>query len=699
MALSLVIDHAQRRLRRDRLTLAAAGMELAGELDGATFHNTWIDPITYTLMLRPRPLFDDWYRQDTGEYAKLGLADFDLGTEWEERRDQSGKGPWLARASGPPTGLPAGGITTDTYTRNRGFWVAWFGYGAGEQRILLRCGWNDTADPGDGVALVFWSDGTAEILRDGSTQGYGRISGNRSGDIRSGQVYQLILLPMRGRELLVWSQFGNGFRHVFDGLDESDPTIIPAGKFWFDVPSGAAQVQIAPLRFPSEGYAHTVRTSWAEPPETDEESEATHLIAWPGFGTGEQEVTTSLVDWSEAPFVPDGVLSETRVRTDFSTTDPGYTPFLVGVQVTYAPQFENTADDEYSLTDLVTEAVLSVPEDPAGVAFDFTLHDPEGNFDERSWTSANRPFRATLGELTVFEGVVGGVSGIDAASEKARFGQWEVFDPFRVLAETRFRDLTPWDGRLLSDVIGEIAALSGVEAQTISESDFALPATEAWAVAAEVGDSAAEWLERLMDTFAPDWIYGFRPGAEGVEFFATKPEDLPTEPAITLKRTRTAPEDGVVRQWREEWLEPEANEVRVTGWDAAIRRPVEAVLRDADSANPATLPAERPENWLGATRRFGLVDPAITNQATADAVCAGLFAQKSRARRLAEFHTDALLAGDGRLLWRGDAVQIEGKGVYRIRSFGCRFVREEETLQWREAVYVAEQIGDEMEPS
>jgi hypothetical protein len=82
LALSIAVDHAQIRVTRPLLSLAANGLELAGELDGAPFAGTWLDPITHTLMLRPQPLRDAWYTDDTGANAKWSTADFDLGPGW-----------------------------------------------------------------------------------------------------------------------------------------------------------------------------------------------------------------------------------------------------------------------------------------------------------------------------------------------------------------------------------------------------------------------------------------------------------------------------------------------------------------------------------------------------------------------------------------------------------------------------------------
>ena len=72
MALSVTLEHAQRRVAADRLTLAAAGMEL----DGSVWAATWIDPVTKALMLRPAVMDNEWYRSSTGAYSKLGLSAF-----------------------------------------------------------------------------------------------------------------------------------------------------------------------------------------------------------------------------------------------------------------------------------------------------------------------------------------------------------------------------------------------------------------------------------------------------------------------------------------------------------------------------------------------------------------------------------------------------------------------------------------------
>ena len=72
----VTIDGAQARQARDRIGFSAGGDDFN---TGSFFSDTYIDPLTSTLMLRPRPLYTAFYTGNTAPYDKLGLADFGLG--------------------------------------------------------------------------------------------------------------------------------------------------------------------------------------------------------------------------------------------------------------------------------------------------------------------------------------------------------------------------------------------------------------------------------------------------------------------------------------------------------------------------------------------------------------------------------------------------------------------------------------------
>lgn len=699
MSLEIEFDHGQRRALRPALVVSAAGVELAGELDGGAFEGTWLDPVTQTLMLRPACLMNAWYAEDGGIYAKLGASDFGLGAGWETRFDQCGKGPWLARADGT-TGGEA--VSAAAWAANRGFWVSWFGYGAGERFVQFECGWLPagvaTAGVESGVGVRFWTDGLVEVWRDGALAGTGRISGSRGSDVRAQALWQVMLLPCRERELLVYSLSGNGFSHRFEGIEVGE--ITPGGRFWFRVPTGAAQVQIAPLRFGEAGFAHTVQMSFAGAPEVGE-SPLFRIYGADGYGPGEQTATARLTTWEGADFSPDGTENRVRVRLDLASTDEGFTPFVTAVQGWFEATTTETVDAPMAVTDRVRGATLSVPDDPTRVGLDVLV---AGDLEELG-LSGNRPCRVRLGAATVLDGRAGFGEWTLRANAAAEAVELSVSDGWAAVEQAVAVERMPLDALSLEEALTLLLGQAGVrsEEMTVTETEFELPGALGgfgrWSLMVEPGDRIGEWVRRLLETYAADWTWGFRPRATGgPEFFALAPADLGETAAaeLALRTEELEPGMVMVRDWEEAWLEPEANEVRVTGWDARARRPVQVVQMDRASQDAGALPEDRGENWLGEVRRFALVDPAIASLEAAEEACRRLFSRLSRVRKLAEFRCDLLRAEDGRVLWRGDVVRVVGRGRWRVLGFGCRFGYEGEAWQWRDGHYTVEWIGDEV---
>ncbi|MEZ5163314.1 MAG: hypothetical protein R2688_06095 [Fimbriimonadaceae bacterium] len=707
MPAQIIFDTAQQRVRADRLTVAAAG----DEWNGPIWQNTWIDPLTKTLMLRPQPLSANWYVEDTGANAKLSLSDFVATGQWEERADQHWKGPWIGLVDSAGSGTL---LTTQSFAKNRGMSLSWFSYGTGDVYLQLKCGWNTSADDGAGVALHIWSDGSIDIYREGALVGQDRVSGTKLPEVRSHQVFELMLLPGRRRELMVFSRNGGGFVHVFEDIesDDPDPEITPAGSFWMEANSGAMQVQIAPLRFASSGHATSLQTSFLEPPDSGETLETPRAFFDPGFGLGTQAITIDLREQDgTTAFVPDGVKNQIRMRAELSTTDDGYTPFLYGAQASFPPILATTdGATELDVTGRTLDAVMSIPDSPRGVTLDLNLRG-EGVTDPlQADVAGHHPVALRSGTTTWLEGRSLPPEVDYAASDRAVRLQIEVRDAWAALEEAVFAERFPLDGLTMSEALEVLVIRAGVDQFAISATPNPLPSgipreCGNWSLLIEPGDTAAEWVVRLMETFAATWWYGFRPKADGseTEFYAISPDDLPTTPETMLYGTvgdavslGGLTEDQAltrtIREFHEVTLEPVATEVRVTGIDAQSQRPIQTVKTDYQAQNVSLPVASRPVNWVGEIRRYGLVDPSLTNQTAVDDACANLFDALTRRRIYAEFESELLLNSFGVPLWRGDVIAIQGKGDWRIRSFGFRMELESDEMVWRPAHYTAEKI-------
>ncbi|MBS1711405.1 MAG: hypothetical protein JSS71_06745 [Armatimonadetes bacterium] len=704
MSFHLIVNHSQRRLAADRLTAVAGGLEF----NGSVWQGTWIDPVTRTLMLRPKTLETEWYTQDTGDFAKWGLADFAASPQWEERQGQHWAGPWLAvkdAASNPSA------VTVASHPKNMGLSFSWFSYGAGDTFLQYKVGWNDTADDGSGVALHFWSDGRVDVFRDGALVESGKVSGAKSREVRRLQVFEVMALPIRHRELLVLGQSGDGFATVFSDIspEDPDPVITPAGKVWFQCQSGATQAQIAPLRFAGEGFATSLKTSFLEAPQAGEilvdfvngdwlVSPAPYRVyGFPGYSAGVQSVIADLVEWDgTTAFAPGDGRNEIRLRANLATTDNRFSPFVMGVQVAYPPIGGDTdGSAQIQAESSVREAVLSIPDRPSGVALDLVipqLDDLESS-TAGSVTRGGVPVALHIDDSLVMDGFAEPAS-VSVGRNGATSATWVIRDRWAVLEDTVFADRIPLDGLPFRQALALLIEKSGIDPARvmISETGPVLPYATGefsgeWGILIEAGDRASDWVTKLMDTFAPGWWYGFRPAADGSgeEFFALPEDELGGEPVAALNSSATA--GPAYRNLQRESIEPMANEVRVTGQDPRTLRPMQSVRTDYSAQTVATPPGSRPPNWGGTVKRFALVDAGLTTQAAVDDTCNGLFAQLSKRQELVQFESGFLQRDNGVPVWRGDVVNLEGVGDVRIRSFGVRFRHETPGMTYRSALY------------
>lgn len=734
------MDHSQQRLRRGLLTMlaqgswpgvggkAAAGWDLA-----ASSSDVYVDPVTYTLMLRPSSLRETFYTSNAGEFSKLGVADFAglTPSSWEENDKTGVGGSRFLRAQG----VHEAGVTTASFQANSAFCVAWFPHGEGGEHEAVRFGWNSTASHLGGVGLRVFSTGKVLVYRDGVLVGEHNVGGGSSDRKDQNRWCQLTCVPCRKRELLVLSDTGEGFSQLFQELDEQDedPAVTPAGKFWFYVPPPAvADVQVHRVRFPASGVAYSVPGDFAEPPLAEQGPPVFRV-----YGHRPGLVSASLVGEGLAPFVADGAAKRARVRAALAG-DTFTTPSVYGV----LSQFEGLpwktpGGGGIDVTDHVLALSLDVPESPDGVQAEIVL----GRLDELEALGVpavrsqhGRPVKVMAGDVVLLDGQVERLEvehGLDGDADTARF---VVRDPFGPLSRLVFRDPLPLDGVPLLNAWRSFATAAGFPTSALEVEDpgYAIPADGSptsgeWAVLAEVGDSPAEWLQRLFETYAGDWFYRFVPTAGGVVFRAQPPESLPSVPSVTLWPTHgdaaaqlesegADPETAALqansrayRSLRATVVPSEATEVRVTGVEPRTGQPAYQAYFVDEEAEDATLgPEERPPNWRGEKLVYGLADTLLTSQAAVDRAAGHLAAKLTAHRVLLEFECDLVFKPDGSPLWPGDLVRIEGDAgphvpcEARVVSFSAASLKDPVAgddpialWAWRPATYTVEAVEAE----
>jgi|GEM_PF-1393456 len=717
MALSISLDGAQRRLKRDRISMTAGG----SELDGDVWEDTWIEPTTQTLMLRPAVAYPGYHRTSTGLYAKLRKSDLTLtSADWVEQEKLAVGDWWLT----PATTTNETVCTTSTYGVNRGFVISFFVFSPGNDQdtVLLDCGWGDTLDYLSGVSIRFYTNGRADVWREGEFRGsysLGSLSGSKFTD--------LLLLPIRRRELMVLSSGGQSFVHVFSEIPEDDPApvIVPNEKFWLQVPNGRPTFQIAPVKFPTSGYATSLPIQLADAPVTGAVLETwgndapaaavtnARVLADPAFA-GTTGVSFSVVGADGvSAFTPNGTLRDCRIKLTL-TGDGSYSPFVYGAHAAYESAYELTDDsEETDISDwpMADNApTIEVPDDPFGVRFRMEFNKPEEVDDvdiPGLLMSSDRPIFVNVDECPVLDGVTLPPEFVWGTDDEGSRGILEARDYAALLESYTFRERVPLDGLKLSSPTGMSAvrfvleragftfdtdpALTGM---LLEDVDFYIPEIPSkdsgdFNFLIEVGDTAASVLQRLHETFAAGFMMGNRPSATGLQWVFLDPDTMPTTPLVTLYPNQDAADaaSAVDPQFyggfRARALEIEANEVRVTGLDPRSGQPVQAFIEDAASKNPTTAPSLRPDNWVGNPRIMGVLDPRITSEEAA-VRCAEYLMPVVSQRRFAAEWTCLWPVIDGVPVWRGDVVTLDGRGDFRISSISATFVTSQVDLSWAE---------------
>lgn len=732
MVLSMSLDGSQPRVKRGRVAAFAQGGYPAiggGFVPGwsdVLGEDTFFDKATCSLMLRPYCLSSTWVTSSTAPYDKLGIASFTLSpsSDWDAN-DVLGNGALVFMHQGS-NATPKSGVSTSSYAKNRGIFASFFGYGVGSDREqpIFAVGWNASADTSSGVWVQIYSEGKAEVIKGGEVVGKYSIRGKRGDEPGNPQGYtDLILIPGRHRELIViCPTTGGSFSHAFEDIADTDPhpVITPAGPIAFIVPTGTATVLVTPLKFPTTGWGASEQVGLAEDP-TGLAYEVLQYADIPD-GRPETDVIYTLVSPDDATtaysFGSHGLLARIRVAI---TGDGAWTPCVHAALIDFTPEVVDTPAAPFDMRPFAEDWTIDVPEDAGGVKVTWSTREPQRLEEEfgldRPRTLGNRPFLLSLGGAEVIKGAATVPEFEFAAFPEAGRLHWEARDEWWKLEATRFRDPMPLDGRTLKAALQAVLSVAGIGAgrTDIYDDGFTLPRGPSpslgdWAALIDVGDdgTCAQWIRRLFETFAGDWIYNIRPTATGPVFWARPPEGLSLAPVARLYPTVEAardaghtshPERHVWRSYRESPLEPEANEIRITGWDARRRRPFQVFWEDEASKDPSLASTARPDNHLGCPREVAYLEPMIVNEDVGERMINRLIPRLATIRRPAEWRSELIVyesAGVPLPAWPGDCVELVDLGTYRINTLSSRIVidraHESEGWQSRQTTYTGELI-------
>ncbi len=696
--LELSANIAEPRVAKNRLVVSADGSTWDYDTLFGGDKELYIEPLTGLMMLMPLPLSDDWETNFSGNYARYGKANYNLSNEsdWVEFGRTDPFDRFLQYVGDNPAGQVV--TTVDEFEENQAMYIACVVAGTGtENRIILECGWGPVGAPNT-ISLRFRANGETEVykgtarvgsynFRNFESEVFKRVKPKRKKKKRgtSGTTLAFTLIPRPARSLIVLSNGGGGFEHTFGDLDYQVAynTITSQGAFFWRVPSGLPVVQCAPVRYETSGVVYSPVINLRYAPSADQAFTGT--VADGYFANTVSTVFPSLVKPDGSAFTPNGVQKQVRLKASI-VGDGLTTRFLYAVDMVTPRTTTSTYNAPFNLTDdegeyYCTKLSLEVPEDgPAQLRI--TCKSPkamEAAGLAKARVVGDIPVRLRINGKDIFRGTTGKPMYSEAPGyiDQATVIEWIAEDREKEFDEYVFLDTFPYDGLGFSNSVKQLAKLPGYtdDDLDVTEDTFILPfSTDVsfgkWQLLPKRGDTVGQWLKKMRDDFAGNWVRGWTPTATGYKYRFRRPDTLSETPLMELfESDEGAAAFGIPADWitrrvvRSMKIMREfapANQVSVIGYNEGTDTYPQAQYDDAASQNPALAPAARPDNWRGRVHSYQYIDSEIlTNQAVVDRARDILIERATKDREIIEIDCDFLIRASTDLpLWKGDVVRI-----------------------------------------
>ena len=731
--LLIEVDCPEPRPQKGRLIVAADGTTW----DMAKSSNVWLDPATLTLMLAPLPVTAAWRTTYTGNYTRYRKVDYTLTTaaKWKDLQIRAAGDYFLQSLD-----VTERATLTTAWSANTGAFVALYvpSIKGSDDTVVLKAGWG--VGSAGSVEVWFTASGKASVYKSGVLVG---VYDNNDSNIApqaatsasngiAGQFVTVMMIPCRRRELLVVTNFGLSFSHVFADLSAlTSNTILPAATFSWLVPVGQATVQVSRIFFETAGYGVSSVKKLRYAPPTGATFASTY--AYDGIGTGSAFAAFSVVKDDLTAYTPNGIITSVRAKVALTGTTGSATFGVYEIDMVYQPEAGSTADDPVDITCDVERLSISVDDDGRATCSLTTRRKPitHAGVDQPQITS-DRPIRIALtdgatptpAEIDIFRGTLTPPEITYEQGDTTR--DWSVF-VYAGQDRTRDFDLAyivesyPYDGLLFVNALLDLMDIAGYPDASGPYFAGDSPALDLpyspniskgqYALAPDFFDTVGGYIDKLKNDYAANYITGWMPTTSGYSYVWIDPALATTTPAITLYQsiaaatTASVPEvlrpKRVVRAMSSHYETPEATQVQVVGQDPATGLFITQSSVDSAAETASTAPASRPYNWRGRPVPYQLRDPTLTTQDAVDAACAILYTRLTTGRILIEWESDLLvLSSNNRPLWLGDVVRImepDGtttKGDYRIIGIPTiDFVTEQTSgFSVRKAVYRGQKI-------
>jgi len=729
--LKIEVDCPEPRPQKGRLVVAADGTTW----DMAKSSNVWLDPATLTLMLAPLPITAAWRTTYSSNYARYQKIDYTLTTsaKWKDIQIRASGDYFLQSLD-----VTERATLTTAWSANTGAFLALYvpSIKGSDDTVVLKAGWGVGAS--GSVEVWITASGKASVYKSGVLVG---VYDNNDSNIApqastaasegiAGEFVTIMMIPCRRRELLVVTNFGLSFSHVFADLSPlTANTIVPAATFSWIVPVGQATVQLSRVFFETAGYAVSPIKKLRYAPPTGATFYDTY--AYDGIGTGSAFAAFSVVKDDLTAYTPNGTIKDVRAKVSLTGTTGSATFGVYSIDLVYDPEVGSTADDPVDITCDVERLSISVDDNGRATCSLTTRRKPitDAGVDQPQITS-DRPIRIALtdgatptpAEIDIFRGTLTPPEITYEEGDTTR--DWSIFvysgqDRSRDFDLAYIVESYPYDGLVAVNAILDLMLIAGYDGSTYFGGDsplLDLPYSPniskgQYALAPDFFDTVGGYLDKLKNDYYANWLTGWMPTTSGYLYIWQDTPNASTTPVMTLYQSiATATTAGitevlrpkrVVRRMSSHYETPEATQVQVVGQDPATGLFITKSLVDTAAETASTAPASRPYNWRGRPVPYQLRDPALTTQDAVDQACDLLYERLTTGRILIEWESDFLvLSSNNRPLWLGDVVRImepDGtttKGDYRIIGIPTiDFVTEQTSgFSIRKAVYRGQKV-------
>ncbi len=694
----VLVDVPEPRPVKGRLAVGADGSTWDYR-PGVLSSNVWIDPCTSTAMLAPLPVTSAWPTTFTGNYARYAYSDFTGSSigKWSGFHVSKSTSDTAIRLNEPSSDPVS--LTTSLPSNC----PIWFRYYRNETQdssdsIILSVRYNYGAggsSPNNfSLEIKFRANGSISVFKNNNLEAtYDRSGSNFS----SARAYtstfnparkwiNVMVIPFRTRELLVWTDNGTCFSHTFEGLaypnDVSTAPITPSGTLSFVVPTGKIALQVARCYFEQSGYIMGSSKTFRYAPTNAEWTTPTYQTYSDNFGDGATFPTVSasvVEDTATYPaFVGNGTRNKARIKVSWSGASGGTNAGVYCSDAWVDQTATTTYDGTIDITDAIQSLSLSVGEDGrTSLEMSARIKSLIDKAVPKLSQTGDRPvavqisspntgaswvdlFRGTLSppEIVYEPGEDPYTLGTMRFTGVDRFGDFDV---------TMFPEAVPNDGNTIAQFFDRVFPVSGYSTATYLSSNysstFAVPKSADisrgnYSLIPKRGDYVGGYINQFRDEYLATWYFGWRPTSAtsptgGYKFQVSDPASVGNTSVMTLYQSFNdaqlwgeyigyeAPQK-TIRNLKRVYESPEANQITVIGQDPKTNSLLVKTFIDSSSQTPGTAPGSRPDNWRGRPIQFILSNENLTTQNAVDQAAQLLYNRIGTGRYLVEFESDLL---------------------------------------------------------